>query len=339
MSRQAATTDPSVVCVTPVKNEEWILERFLACAALWADHIVILDQCSTDRSREIAARHPRVRLILDDDPSYDELRRQRTLIEAAREFPSPRVVMALDADEALTAEAISSPSWRAALQAAPGTVLHLRWANLLPGCKEAWIPPKRIAFGFVDDGREHHGGVVHNDRIPAGEDQPSVLLDDHFVLHYQYAAWSRLASKQRWYQCWERLNNKHKRPIQLYRQYHFMDAIPVDEVRPVDPAWFAAYQDAGLDVIGAPESEWYHWDQEVLDWLIEYGPSAFARLDVWEPDYRELANRLGRREDIAPSDPRGTVTRLVHRWLARTQPSADRWAVRLAQRALIPFGW
>jgi hypothetical protein len=42
---------------------------------------------------------------------------------------------------------------------------------------------------------------------------------------------------------------------------------------------------------------------------------------------------------VALSDPRGPATRVVHRWLARTQPrAAARW-VRLLQRCLIPFGW
>jgi glycosyltransferase involved in cell wall biosynthesis len=339
MARRSPARHPSVVCVTPVKNEEWVLERFLACVALWADHIIVLDQCSTDRSRAIAARHPRVRLILDDDPDYNELRRQRTLIEAAREIPGPRVVMALDADEVLSADALSSPAWRAALRAAPGTVLRLRWANLLPGCQKVWIPPKRIVFGFVDDGREHHGNVIHSTRLPAADDQPSVILDDHFVLHYQYADWSRLKSKQRWYQCWERVHHPRKRPIQLYRQYHFMDAIPSDEVRRTDPAWFTAYSEAGLDLTAVPEQSWYPWDEDVLDWLIEHGTRTFARLDVWEPDYRALAERLDRAADIPLSDPRSRATRLVHRWLARTQSRADRRLVRLAQRALIALGW
>lgn len=50
--------------------------------------------------------------------------------------------MALDADEALSANVLDSAEWRAALAAEPGTVLRLRWANLLPGCRRAWIPPE-----------------------------------------------------------------------------------------------------------------------------------------------------------------------------------------------------
>ena len=39
-----------VICMTPVKNEEWIMERFLAAASLWADCIIVADQHSQDRT-------------------------------------------------------------------------------------------------------------------------------------------------------------------------------------------------------------------------------------------------------------------------------------------------
>jgi glycosyltransferase involved in cell wall biosynthesis len=328
------------VCVTPVRNERDALERFLRCAGEWADHIVVLDQCSTDGSRDLAARDPKVRLIVNDDPAYDEAARQRRLLQAAREIPGRRLVMALDADEALTANVLESAEWQMALTAEAGTVLRLRWANLLPGCDRAWIPPEPIAFGFIDDGREHRGPAIHSTRIPAGDDQPSLVLQDVRVLHYQYAAWNRMKSKQRWYQCWERLHHPRKRPIQLYRQYHVMDAIPDEQVHAVDPAWFAAYQRVGIDMTTVADGPAPAWDEQVLDWIIEYGPDTFARLDVWQPDYEALARRLDRSTNgVALSDPRGRATRVVHRWLARTQPrAAARW-VRLLQRCLIPFGW
>jgi hypothetical protein len=326
--------------LTPVKNEEWILERFLRCAATWADHIIVLDQCSTDRSREIAAAHPKVRLILDEDPHYDELRRQRMLLDAAREIPGRRLIMALDADEALSADTVSSPEWVAALGSPAGTVLCLRWANLLPGLDRAWTPARQIPFGFIDDGRDHNGTAIHNTRVPAGVDQPFIELGNRFVLHYQYAAWSRMKSKQRWYQCWERLHQPHKRPIQLYRQYHFMDAIPDSQIRPLDKRWFASYEADGIDMASVSEQRWYPWDEDVLAWLIAYGSRTFAKLDVWDTDYAALAEHVRDAGSAALlADPRGAGTRLVHAWLARTQSQSDRRLIRLAQRALIPLGW
>jgi hypothetical protein len=333
--------DPVVVCLTPVKDERAVLPRFLDCAAMWADHIVVLDQCSTDGSREVAAAHPKVRLLLNDDPTYDEAGRQRTLLAAAREIPGRRVLVALDADEALSANVLHSRAWRGALSAEPGTVLRLRWASLLPGLQRAWISPDLIAFGLVDDGRDHRGPRIHSTRLPATAGQPFVALEDVRVLHYQFATRERNESKQRWYQCWERLHHPGKRPIQIYRQYHRLDAVPESEVEAVRPEWLRDYAEAGLDMTAVPPpASWYRWDEEVLDWVIEHGPSTFERLDIWEVDYEVLARRFGRDTNgVRLDDPRGAVTRAVHRLLALTQAHAGRRSVRVAQRALIPFGW
>lgn len=39
---------PIINYLTPVRNEVWILDRFLKAASFWADHIIIADQMSTD---------------------------------------------------------------------------------------------------------------------------------------------------------------------------------------------------------------------------------------------------------------------------------------------------
>src|SRR6185503_6148705 len=101
---------PVVICLTPVRNEAWILERFLACTSLWADHIVIADQLSVDGSREIAERHPKVTLVKIETDVYDEFPRRKAMIDAARRFPGPRVLVAIDADEALSLSVLTSPT-------------------------------------------------------------------------------------------------------------------------------------------------------------------------------------------------------------------------------------
>ena len=53
---------PTIFCLMPVKNEEWIIERSLSSASIWADKIIVSDQGSTDRTVEIARRFPKVTL-------------------------------------------------------------------------------------------------------------------------------------------------------------------------------------------------------------------------------------------------------------------------------------
>src|SRR5260370_16728571 len=100
MPEGAGETRPVVVCLTPVKDEAWILERFLTCASLWADHILIADQGSSDDSREIAARFPKVTLIENPSPEVDEPAPQRLPIPPPPRLPRPRLPLPLDAHEA-----------------------------------------------------------------------------------------------------------------------------------------------------------------------------------------------------------------------------------------------
>ena len=41
---------PKIIVVTPIKNEDWILDRFLSVTSQFADLIIIADQNSTDKS-------------------------------------------------------------------------------------------------------------------------------------------------------------------------------------------------------------------------------------------------------------------------------------------------
>lgn len=315
----------TTIVVTPVRNEAWLLDRFLSCASLWADHIVIADQDSTDGSREIAARHPKVTLIDNPGPGYDEGARQRLLLDAAREFPGRRLIFALDADEILAAGWGESAAFRELANAEPGTAVRMRWANVLPGFGSCWLPDEKIVFGYVDDGADHPGERIHSVRLPVAASAPSVSLDVK-VLHYQYADWARMKSKQRWYQCWELLNLPGKRPIQLYRQYHHMDAIPPERIGPLPERWIAPYEAEGIDMRSIPEQGSYYWDEEVAGWMRAHGAKRFAKLDIWDAG-------------LEAADPRGPATRLVHRWLRATQGAYHRPQIRLVQRALIPFGW
>src|SRR5258708_7227286 len=123
-----------LICLTPTKNESWTLDRFVPCTATWADQIVVADQGSCDSSREIVKQYSRVTLIDNSLQKYDEGARQRMLIDAARglEGSGKRVLIALDADEFLSANFRDSPEWPLIQAAEPGTVLYFDWVNILP---------------------------------------------------------------------------------------------------------------------------------------------------------------------------------------------------------------
>ena len=335
---------PTVILLTPVKNEAWILERFLRAASLWADHVVLADQQSTDATREIAARFPKVTVVDNDSGRYDEAARQRLLLAAARNLPAAggpdarRVLLALDADEFLAADFADQPGWHEILAAPPGTVVRLDRVNVAPGATTGWVADPGYLFGFVDDGSDHGGETIHSARLPTPEGAPVLHPDGLKVLHLQFVDWPRMKSKQRWYQCWERLEHPAKRPVTLFRQYNYMDA-DLGRATPLPAAWTARYDAEGIALGATDGAPFHHWDRDVLGWMATHGPDRFRRLAVWDVDW----NRVNAVAGVAPGrrfdDPRTPFERRVLAWLARTQPHADRLPVRIAQKLLHPLGW
>jgi hypothetical protein len=331
---------PTVICLTPVKDEAWILERFLRCAALWADHIIVADQGSTDGSRAIALRHPKVTLIDNTVPVYDEGARQKLLLAAARRIPAEgsRVLVALDADEVFTANWADCGEWQSVRSAASGTVITFNWVNLRPDMETCWVQPEDLPLGFVDDCSDHTGAAIHSTRVPNPAGAPALNLRALKVLHYQYTDWQRMLSKQRWYQCWERLNQPRRRAANVYRQYHFMHAVGAGQIQSVRPEWLAGYQQAGIDMTSVRRDGTYRWDRDILELLQRHGPELFRRVNIWDIDWTGLAKRLGR-DETKIADPRSRLDRAVLNWLRATQGRYTRPWPRLCQWLLRFIGW
>ena len=323
-----------VICITPVRNEAWILERFLQCASLWADHIIIVDQNSDDGSRELAARHPKVTILDYSAEEFSEVQRRSLLISEAQRIPGKRLIVALDADEANSANWMHSPEWSTVLRTPRGTAIKFGWANLLPGLETCWIP-ETTTYALMDDGSEFPAIPIHGPRLPTPSGTvPSLVLRDLKVLHYMCADWERMMSKQRWYQCWERIHSPRLRPIPLYRRYHHIHAIHPSEILPVPADWFEGYERLHIDMKTIATQEVYRWDGEVLRFLKEYGPKRFGKIDIWDMDWTEVNRKLGGCiPDEKLRDPRGPIHRIIHRWLRATQLRMSDRKIRFVQRA------
>jgi hypothetical protein len=328
------------VCVTPVRNEAWVLERFLRAASMWADAIVVLDHASGDGSVEIAQRFPKVHVTACPLPSYDIHRGM--LVEVARSLvPGPRILVALDADEFVASDAWHHQEMRDFLSAPRGTLARMRWINVLPDAPRAWIPPKYTDFMFIDDGSPFHSSAVHGARLPGGDARATVDLDGPKVVHLQYIDWDRMRAKQRWYQAQERIEYPRKRPIQIYRQYHHMDAIAPRERHRLRAEWLSSYQwDDGMDLLAVAPQDAYSTDARVLDLLRDHGVQRFRRIELWDGKWERRVQAL---EQAVPreliTDPHSRMERLVFRWLARTQHRSQRSSIRWVQRALRLAGW
>lgn len=327
------------ITVTPTRNEAWILAKFLAAARLWADAVIVADQNSTDGTFEIAEATDGVTALRNSSPVFDEVHRQQLLIDAARRVPGKRVIFALDADEMLSANSLESKEWEAIAAAAPGTMIRLKWVNILPGFREAWIPPEPTAFGLVDDGAPHSGRRIHNPRLPWRSDAPVLDLEDIVVLHFQYVVWDRMLSKQRWYQAWEHTKHNERGPLEIFRMYnHMHGGWKAEERHPLRPEWLAGFERAGIDFRALRCEPVTWWDREIIGMLKEHGPEFFRKIAIWDKDWTALAQQLGL-AGLDFGDPRSSFDKFAHRYLRDSQKRRASLPVRAFERLLRVRGW
>jgi len=327
------------ICVTPTRNEAWIIRHFLAASKAWADQIVVADHRSTDGTLQQLQNIPGVDVVINECPGFDEPHRKRILLERARTYGGKRILMFLDADEAFSANSFKSKEWERISEAKPGTILRFRWVNILPGFKEAWIPPGYSALGFVDDGSDFSGWLpIHGPRVPEPPGAAVIDLEEIVVLHFQFVLWERMLSKHRWYQVLEHIEHQ-KEPLQTFRQYHHMYGNwDKSEIHPLKPEWLEGYNRAGIDFRFLQSEPVTWWDREIVQMLVEHGPHRFRRIAIWDKYWNAVADRIGM-DGVNLSDPRSPWEKAVHRLLKATQKNRANLGVRGVERILRLSGW
>jgi len=324
---------PIIICLTPVRNEAWILNRFLKAAGLWADHIIIADQKSTDESREIAQKHSKVILIDNPSGTYNEAERQKLLIDEARKIKGPRLLITLDADEIFTPDILTSAEWQTVLESSPGTIFKFQWANICPDLQNMWIV-KSLPWGYMDDGYEHTGPIMHSDRVPLPPDHNVVLLNQIKVIHFQYTHWERMQSKHRWYQCYEKINFPEKSAINIFRTYHHMYAIPESQLIPVPLEWIKEYDRLGIDIISVCHEKKIWWDEQVLQLIEQYGGDFFKKINIWDVNWANKAKLWGKTNTDIYKDPRNRIDKYIHSWLMKTQKNHEKRVNHFIEKAI-----
>lgn len=283
---------PTLVVITPIRNEEWILDRFLAVTSKFADLILILDQNSTDSSREICCRFPKVVLLNNPSTEYDEASRQQRLLAEARERVSGnRFLLALDADELVAADAPASAGWEKMLSAAPGTVVYLEKVDLLAPLDRA-VRYEPWPLGYVDDGTIHIPSKIHSIRIPMTPDAPRLVINDAKILHYAFTRPTAYRAKQRLYAVLEAINStsplRHRRITYAANR----DWTSGHRVEPVVPGWFTGWETVGINMRTVHDVTYSWHDFEVLRLFAIHGVDRFRFDDIWDTDW-EACRQVG----------------------------------------------
>ena len=322
---------PLHIVMTPVRNEAWVLRAFLETTSLWADYIIIADQMSTDGSRDIAKEYPKVILIDNNNPEFNEAERQAMLVAKAREVAAGRdtLLWGLDADEVLAANTFETEDWKRILNSKPGDVFWFKWAEICPNQKEYWLSRKTYyPWLFHDDGKEPHGNYVrnmHSMRIPYPiEEKQMYYVNDFRVLHLAYLNQNRVASKRRFYQFvdWEM---NHRSPITLNRNY--TQTKNNEQVFSLPESFLYKKDNYGfdlLDMVDTKVSKCY-MDEYIVERLPRHSLNELRKLDIWDTVF--INNYYQR-------DPRRNVDKLVHSYLKNTAMKRGNFFIRCVDKIL-----
>jgi glycosyltransferase involved in cell wall biosynthesis len=141
----------TVACLLPARNCADDLPAYFESVARFADAVVALDDGSTDRTHELLAAHPLVRVVLSNPrrPSYtgwdDAANRNRLLAAAANLHPS--FIISIDSDERI------APDDAAALREFVQSGARRDCAYLLP------------LYGMVEDEAHYAGQMSWHGRL------------------------------------------------------------------------------------------------------------------------------------------------------------------------------
>ena len=129
---------PLLIVTSCTRNYGWVTRAFLEGNTRWADYIVIVDQMSSDGTREMCAEYKNVVLVDDSDMTYKENTRAKMAFMKGRELAAGRdaIYFALDIDEVMPANWMDTEDGKKILSSKQGDMFQLEWANILPDGKE-----------------------------------------------------------------------------------------------------------------------------------------------------------------------------------------------------------
>ena len=321
-------TRPIFVVLTPVRNEAWILRAFLEATSLWADHIIIADQMSTDGSREIARSFPKVTLIDNDRQDMHQAATRRLLFDAAKKIPGDKVIFTLDADEFLAGDFVHSDDWKKIVGSEPDDAFCWRWMNLKKGDFTQYSTHRHYYWAVheapdVWEG-EFPDNFIHEWRLPWPSQARTINLDELHSLHFARVNEARQRNKERFYQVSTLACKPSANPIKLFRQYHAEEDLAYF---PIPENAYDFYKAHGIDLWGLVDlqDEGAYYTSEILRFFNGKGTKRFAMLDIWD---------RGWMEKNGVKDPRTGIHKLVQKYLFKTIGQEKRFLVRAIDKVL-----
>ena len=326
---------PTMIVITPVRNEAWVLDAFLTCTSSWADYIILADQHSNDGTREIAAKYEKV--ILIDNPTkewHENICRARLLEEAAK-IPGDKMIFGLDADEFLSEGFEKTETWRQIVNSHENEIFCFKWLNLFDDFKTVeytdghfdWLAHFDESVDVVEEYKKREKHAIHCSRVPCLETERCryIMVNDMWVVHLAKLNHERIQQKFDFYQvtCVDK-NKDRPNPIRLYRGYnkYYPDNITRLET-PVKLCCMGSSEDYSYLVKTSDYGK--HYVDEMVEVFEREGTDKFLKLCIWDNPHLVEAG-------VTPKIP--LKYKLLHSYLRKTQPKSDSKIIGLIDKVL-----
>ena len=328
---------PTIVVVTPVRNEAWVMDAFLTCASSWADYILLADQHSDDGTREIAAKYEKVKLIDNNMSEMNQAAARELLFKEVDKIEGDKIVFALDADEFLSEGFEKTEDWRRIMESKPNEIFCFKWLNLYGDYKHSvpntgymeWACHFAPGMSLAQEYHNCETRAVHEMRFPCLPTSRAsyILLDEIKFVHLARLNLVRQKSKEAFYQVSSVAKlQKRMSAIGLYRFYN--PSQPETEILKEDVVLYTLND--GFDareLVKAGDIGQYYID-EMVRILRRDGCEKYMKIDIWDNPYLIKAG-------ISPKIP--LKYRLLHAYLRKTHPRANKVSVRILDRVLKLF--
>mgnify|MGYP001190507517 CR=1 FL=1 len=313
------------IIVMPIKNEDWILELSLRCASLWADHIIVADQNSTDKTAEICQKFEKVIYIKNFREELDQSYARQLLLDKTRElFGNDNIILALDADEIISANVLHNVDFENIINnLTPGQSLVLQWIMLFGGLDYYIIDNQSVwgnnykHFLFRDNGKYNFSDKKTSEpRMPEEYIKNSIQCEEIKILHFHFLDLERMLSKQRRYRISDYLENPGLfKAIKINRMYFITKQLKNLDMAQLPKSWLENYGKIDFDF---KTERLYCYDIEVLKYFTKHNISKFKWLDIWDVDWeekRKLTIKKGYKSEISDfeiKDPRKIFQKFYH---------------------------
>lgn len=326
---------PTIVVVTPVRNEAWVLDAYLTCTSSWADYIILADQHSDDGTREIAAKYEKVILIDNPTKEWHENICRARLLEEASKIPGDKMIFGLDADEFLSEGFEKTETWRQVINSHPNEIFCFKWLNLFDDFSTVeyteghfdWFAHFDESVDVVEEYKTREKHAIHCSRVPCLEEERCryVFVNDMWVVHLAKLNHERIRQKFDFYQvsCVDK-NKDNPNPIRLFRGYnkYYPDNMTRLEF-PVKLCCMGSAEDYSYLVKTSDYGK--HYVEEMVQVFEREGTGKFLKLCIWDNPHLAEAG-------VAPKLP--LKYKLLHSYLRRTQPKADSRVIGLIDKVL-----